>query len=57
MRVIHTFCPEQNVQRLQVIVSLVNGVGLPAVDRDILKVYSRHTIPDYAREAVATTAP
>lgn len=50
-----TFRPDQNVQRLQVIVSLVNGLGLPAADSDILEVYSdRHTIPDYARIAVAT---
>ncbi len=50
-----TFRFDQNVQRLQVIVSLVNGLGLPAADRDILKVYSdRHTIPDYAQTAVAT---
>ena len=50
-----TFRPDQNVQRLQVIVSLVNRLGLPAVDSDALEVYSdRHTIPDYARKAVAT---
>ncbi|MBG1243565.1 DUF1565 domain-containing protein [Nostoc sp. NZL] len=50
-----TFRPDQNVQRLQVIVSLVNGLGLPAVDSDILGIYGdRHTIPDYARKAVAT---
>ncbi|MCC5647018.1 DUF1565 domain-containing protein [Nostoc sp. CHAB 5824] len=50
-----TFRPDQNVQRLQVIVSLVNGLGLPAADSDALEVYSdRHTIPDYARKAVAT---
>ncbi len=50
-----TFRPDQNVQRLQVIVSLVNGLGLPAADRGVLEVYSdRHTIPDYARIAVAT---
>ncbi|MEH1835372.1 MAG: DUF1565 domain-containing protein [Nostoc sp.] len=50
-----TFRPDQNVQRLQVIVSLVNGLGLPAADSDVLKVYSdRHSIPDYARTAVAT---
>ncbi len=50
-----TFRPDQHVQRLQVLVSLVNGLGLPAVDSDILEVYSdRHTIPDYARKAVAT---
>ncbi|MBN3924685.1 DUF1565 domain-containing protein [Nostoc sp. NMS4] len=50
-----TFRPDQSVQRLQVIVSLVNGLGLPAVDSDVLEVYSdRHTIPDSARKAVAT---
>jgi parallel beta-helix repeat protein len=50
-----TFRPDQHVQRLQVIVSLVNGLGLAAIDSDILEVYSdRHTIPDYARKAVAT---
>ncbi|MEH2182962.1 DUF1565 domain-containing protein [Nostoc sp.] len=50
-----TFRSEQSVQRLQVIVSLVNGLGLPAVDCDVLEIYSdRHTIPDYARTAVAT---
>ncbi|MFN6486470.1 MULTISPECIES: DUF1565 domain-containing protein [unclassified Nostoc] len=50
-----TFRPDQNVQRLQVIVSLVNGLGLPTVNSNVLEVYSdRHTIPDYARKAVAT---
>lgn len=50
-----TFRPDQNVQRLQVIVSLVNGLGLPAVDSDVLELYSdRHTISEYARKAVAT---
>ncbi|WP_392536022.1 DUF1565 domain-containing protein [Nostoc sp. C117] len=50
-----TFRPHQHVQRLQVIVSLVNGLGLPHADKDVLEVYSdRHTIPDYAQEAVAT---
>ncbi|MDZ8029665.1 DUF1565 domain-containing protein [Nostoc sp. DedSLP04] len=50
-----TFRPDRGVQRLQVIVSLVNGLGLPAVDRDVVEVYSdRHTIPDYARTAVAS---
>ncbi|MEH1940605.1 MAG: DUF1565 domain-containing protein [Nostoc sp.] len=50
-----TFRPDRNVQRLQVIVSLVNGLGLPAGHSDALEVYSdRHTIPDYARTAVAT---
>lgn len=50
-----TFRPNQNVQRLQVIVSLVNGLGLAVTDSDALEVYSdRHIIPDYARTAVAT---
>jgi parallel beta-helix repeat protein len=50
-----TFRPDRSVQRLQVIVSLVNGLGLPAVDSGVVEVYSdRHTIPDYARTAVAT---
>ncbi|MBD2202120.1 S-layer homology domain-containing protein [Calothrix sp. FACHB-1219] len=50
-----TFRPDQNVQRLQVIVSLVNGLGLPAADIDNLLAYSdRNTIPEYARQAVAT---
>ncbi|MDZ8050068.1 MAG: S-layer homology domain-containing protein [Aulosira sp. ZfuVER01] len=50
-----TFRPDQNVQRLQVIVSLVNGLALPAADNDTLLVYSdRNAIPEYARKAVAT---
>lgn len=50
-----TFRPEQNVQRLQVIVSLVNGLGLPAVENSVINCYSdRNTIPDYARTAVAS---
>jgi S-layer homology domain len=50
-----TFRPEQNVQRLQVIVSLVNGLALPAAHNSAINCYSdRNTIPDYARTAVAT---
>lgn len=50
-----TFRPHQNVQRLQVIVSLVNGLGLPAASQDLLNVYTdRKSIPEYARTAVAT---
>ncbi len=50
-----TFRPDQNVQRLQVIVSLVNGLGLPAANSNTLLVYrDRNTIPDYASKAVAT---
>ncbi|MFK0734590.1 MAG: S-layer homology domain-containing protein [Gloeotrichia echinulata IR180] len=50
-----TFRPDQNVQRLQVIVSLVNGLALPTADSQALLTYTdRNTIPDYARSAVAT---
>ncbi|MDZ8187673.1 MAG: DUF1565 domain-containing protein [Nostoc sp. ChiSLP02] len=50
-----TFRPHQHVKRLQVIVSLVNGLGLPQADNNILEVYSdRHSIPEYAEKAVAT---
>ena len=50
-----TFSPDQNVQRLQVIVSLVNGLKLPPAQSDALLCYSdRNTILDYARTAVAT---
>jgi len=50
-----TFRPDQNVQRLQVIVSLVNGLGLSTTDSNALKVYSdRQAIPEYAQAAVAT---
>ncbi len=50
-----TFRPHQKVQRLQVIVSLVNGLRLPAAHSDALLCYSdRNTILDYARTAVAT---
>lgn len=50
-----TFRPNQNVQRLQVLVSLVNGLGLPAAKNDVLGIYSdRHTIPEYAQTAIAT---
>ncbi|MBD2665965.1 S-layer homology domain-containing protein [Richelia sinica] len=50
-----TFRPQQNVQRLQVMVSLVNGLTLPATDKDVLSVYSdSKTIPEYAKTAIAT---
>lgn len=39
------------------IVSLINGLGLAAADSNVLEVYSDcHTIPDYARTAVAIDA-
>ncbi|MBD2293441.1 S-layer homology domain-containing protein [Anabaena sphaerica FACHB-251] len=50
-----TFRPHQNVQRIQVIVSLVNGLGLPAANSDLLIAYTdRKSIPEYARTAIAT---
>lgn len=50
-----TFRPDQNVQRLQVIVSLVNGLKLPPIHNDALLCYSdRNTILNNARTAVAT---
>ncbi|AFZ59976.1 S-layer homology domain-containing protein [Anabaena cylindrica FACHB-243] len=50
-----TFRPDQNVQRLQVMVSLVNGLGLPAADSSILIVYTdKKSIPEYAQTAIAT---
>ncbi|MDP5338118.1 MAG: DUF1565 domain-containing protein [Nodularia sp. (in: cyanobacteria)] len=50
-----TFRPAQNVQRLQVIVSLVNGLTLPTADNNALLTYTdSQTIPDYARQAVIT---
>ncbi|MEI6443575.1 MAG: S-layer homology domain-containing protein [Nostocales cyanobacterium ELA583] len=47
-----TFRPTQNVQRLQVIVSLVNGLGLSVTDQKILTYIDQDKIPEYARTAV-----
>jgi hypothetical protein len=50
-----TFRPHDPVQRLQIIVSLVNGLGLPSAHTDVLLRYADHNqIPDYAQTAVAT---
>ncbi|MBD2346329.1 DUF1565 domain-containing protein [Anabaena subtropica] len=50
-----TFRPDQNVQRLQVIVSLVNGLALTTVDSNNLLTYTdSNNIPEYARKAVIT---
>lgn len=50
-----TFRPQQNVQRLQVIVSLVNGLSLPIAHDDVLQNFTdAQTLPKYARTAVAT---
>ncbi len=51
----NTFKPNENVQRVQVIVSLVNGLGLSATDGNALNAYDdRNAIPDYARDEVIT---
>jgi hypothetical protein len=47
-----TFRPTQNVQRLQVIVSLVNGLGLVATAQKTLTYIDQEKIPEYARTAV-----
>ena len=51
-----TFSPNQHILRVQVIVSLVNGLGLlgeSSVDKSLLTVYEdRQAIPDYAQVAV-----
>ncbi len=50
-----TFRPHENVGRLQVIVSLVNGLGLTAAHGDALQNFTdSQTLPKYARSAVAT---
>ncbi len=51
----NTFKPNENVQRAQVIVSLVNGLGLSGGNQESLtKFTDRASIPDYAKEEVAT---
>ena len=51
----NTFRPNDNVQRVQVIVSVVNGLGLSAADPNALTAYDDRTaIPDYAKEEVTT---
>ena len=48
-----TFRPNQNVGRLQVIVSLVNGLNLSATDGDVFDHYTDiEEVPVYARKAV-----
>ncbi|AKG20529.1 S-layer homology domain-containing protein [Calothrix sp. 336/3] len=50
-----TFRPQQNVQRLQVIVSLVNGLSLPPAANTTVLTYSDSTnIPESVRTVVAT---
>jgi parallel beta-helix repeat protein len=47
-----TFRPSQNVQRLQVIVSLVNGLGLTTNNPSKFIYTDQDKIPEYARSAV-----
>jgi len=50
----NTFRPNQNIQRVQVIVSLVNGLGLSADGATSFKVFDDEAkIPDYAKDEVA----
>jgi hypothetical protein len=51
----YSFRPNQNIQRVQVLVSLINGLGLSGGDASTLNQYSdNNVIPDYAKSAVAT---
>jgi parallel beta-helix repeat protein len=51
----NTFKPASNVQRVQVLVSVVNGLGLSASDPNALNTYDdRNAIPDYAKDEVTT---
>lgn len=49
-----TFRPQQNLRRIELIISLVGGLALPNADVKALEIYQdRDTIPDYAKPAVA----
>ncbi len=51
-----TFQPNQNVLRLQILLSLASGLGLPAADVSVLRVYDdRASIVAAAQPAVAAT--
>ncbi|HEY9611054.1 S-layer homology domain-containing protein, partial [Allocoleopsis sp.] len=50
-----TFRPQQNLTRVQALVSLVSGLGLSGGNPNLLVFYSdRAQIPSYATEAIAT---
>lgn len=50
-----TFRPQQNLTRVQALVSLVNGLGLSGGNPNLLLFYSdRVQIPSYATDAIAT---
>jgi parallel beta-helix repeat protein len=49
-----TFHPQQNLRRLELIISLVNGLSIPNAEVSLLEIYEDHdTIPAYAKAAVA----
>ncbi|MCC5653341.1 DUF1565 domain-containing protein [Nostoc sp. XA013] len=49
----NTFAPNKNIQRVQVIVSLVNGLGLSADGTASIKTFDDQAkIPDYAKDEV-----
>jgi hypothetical protein len=48
-----TFHPQQNLRRIELITSLVNGLSLPSADGSLLEIYEdRDSIPAYAKSAV-----
>jgi parallel beta-helix repeat protein len=49
-----TFHPQQNLRKIELITSLVNGLSLPTAEPKVLEIYEdRDTIPAYAKPAVA----
>ncbi len=49
-----TFQPQQQIERVQALVSLANGLGLTTSGTNVLSFYSdANSIPDYARNAIA----
>ncbi|HEY9634398.1 MAG TPA: S-layer homology domain-containing protein [Coleofasciculaceae cyanobacterium] len=49
-----TFHPQQNLRRIELITSLVNGLSLPNAEAGLLEIYEdRDSIPAYAKSAVA----
>jgi parallel beta-helix repeat protein len=53
----NTFRPNENIQRVQIIVSLVNGLGLTTAAAKSLKSYDdQGKIPNYAKDEVAVAS-
>jgi hypothetical protein len=51
----YSFRPNQNIQRVQILLSLVNGLGLSGGDASALNKYTdKNSIPNYAQGIVAT---